>query len=562
MIDMTFSLYELERDNKSRAIALISGDRDFGHLLGKIHHTPPVSNLFLILLRQCQIDRNLSNVVDKVIQLNYAEKSDNQSEQKQNESKKKKIMISLTNLMDITKTFQLKTSSTNNAENIKQEVFSKNKLQNANKQQLVLLFNGKELKKTDTLKKCGVRDGDGIMWYFNKDKLKQIAPNANKKKSKKICLKFQNLSSDQIFELNAKRSHKIYYLKQEIYTKHKETKDTKLSMEEIVIYHEGKELMEMQQINSYDLKDGDTLIWYTDQNRTNQKKSKKEKKKKLKIKISFVHQGEPQKYDKFELESTVINSIFNLKTRVAQKYKLNQKEIEFIFKETILCDKKTLKNYNITSNAEIIWTNLKSMNESKNDKMPSLSWKFPELESMIMPENKDPNLQKLQTSDKKEDELEVQTEITVIVQHETKTHLFTMNENNLILDLKDKIKERLSINPSHQTLTFKGQTLNDYDKGHILNAYGFADGDTIHLNVNMVPISFDVEVLGSEIIKNLSFVNKDTVSYLKEELFKRCGLMPSQQILTFDGNVMSDSYSLYRYGISKGSLIKLNIKDT
>jgi len=71
LIDMAFSLYELERDRKSRAIALISGDKDFGHLLSKIHHTPPVSHSFLILLRQIQINRNLSNAVDEVIQLDF-----------------------------------------------------------------------------------------------------------------------------------------------------------------------------------------------------------------------------------------------------------------------------------------------------------------------------------------------------------------------------------------------------------------------------------------------------------------------------------------------------------
>eukprot|EP01084_Bolivina_argentea_P078207 141889_1 len=92
MIDMTFCLYELERDNKSRALALISGDKDFGHLLSKIQNQPPISNTFLILLRYCHIDKNLSNVVDHVIQLNYGSNKNklNKNDEKKSPDKKKK----------------------------------------------------------------------------------------------------------------------------------------------------------------------------------------------------------------------------------------------------------------------------------------------------------------------------------------------------------------------------------------------------------------------------------------------------------------------------------------
>ena len=42
---------------------------DFGHLLSKIHHTPPISHQYLILLRPTSFDPNLTNTVDEVIQL-------------------------------------------------------------------------------------------------------------------------------------------------------------------------------------------------------------------------------------------------------------------------------------------------------------------------------------------------------------------------------------------------------------------------------------------------------------------------------------------------------------
>ena len=50
MIDMMHEMYELGCNNKSKAIALISGDKDFGYLLSKMHREPPISHLYLILL--------------------------------------------------------------------------------------------------------------------------------------------------------------------------------------------------------------------------------------------------------------------------------------------------------------------------------------------------------------------------------------------------------------------------------------------------------------------------------------------------------------------------------
>eukprot|EP01084_Bolivina_argentea_P212197 360744_1 len=59
IFDITFSLYELQRDNKSRPIAIISSNKDFGHLLSNIHNTLPISHQFLILLHDKSIDPNL-----------------------------------------------------------------------------------------------------------------------------------------------------------------------------------------------------------------------------------------------------------------------------------------------------------------------------------------------------------------------------------------------------------------------------------------------------------------------------------------------------------------------
>lgn len=50
LVDIALKVYQLEKHKKSNAIALISGDKDFGHLLSRIHKESPISHSFLILL--------------------------------------------------------------------------------------------------------------------------------------------------------------------------------------------------------------------------------------------------------------------------------------------------------------------------------------------------------------------------------------------------------------------------------------------------------------------------------------------------------------------------------
>eukprot|EP01083_Nonionella_stella_P088935 248081_1 len=67
LVDIALHLYELEKYKKSHVIALISGDKDFGHLLSRIHKEPPVSHSLLILWKRNCVNPNLSNNVDFVI---------------------------------------------------------------------------------------------------------------------------------------------------------------------------------------------------------------------------------------------------------------------------------------------------------------------------------------------------------------------------------------------------------------------------------------------------------------------------------------------------------------
>eukprot|EP01084_Bolivina_argentea_P278200 475153_1 len=67
--DIDFNLYELERDHKCGAIALISGDSDFGYTLNKIRYEPPISKTYLVLLNSNKVNENFLNTAHKVIDI-------------------------------------------------------------------------------------------------------------------------------------------------------------------------------------------------------------------------------------------------------------------------------------------------------------------------------------------------------------------------------------------------------------------------------------------------------------------------------------------------------------
>ena len=58
-----------------------------------------------------------------------------------------------------------------------------------------------------------------------------------------------------------------------------------------------------------------------------------------------------------------------------------------------------------------------------------------------------------------------------------------IHENNTIMKLKNKINDKLCIEPGHQRLIFQGSPLNN-DK--MVSDYGIKDGSTIHLILQLL----------------------------------------------------------------------------
>eukprot|EP01084_Bolivina_argentea_P126440 223880_1 len=265
IFDITFSLYELERDNKSRPIAIISADKDFGHLLSNIHNTSPISHQFLILLHDNSIDPNLSNAVDGIIQLSQQLYIKNEKTQKLT-AKNNKIPIKFEHLNSDHETFvlEIKIKKNNIVSNIRDMVQRRNIRFNLPKKALVLLFNGNTLNDNTKVTNIGLFQNDTIMWYYDMNIIhdqnddRKIKNNSlDVKKSNLITIHLQEPFNKKIFTIRVDPTQiSIQGIKNHI-RKHAGYRTSKA----ITLEFKGKTLLNKYMMDHYDICDGDNLIW-------------------------------------------------------------------------------------------------------------------------------------------------------------------------------------------------------------------------------------------------------------------------------------------------------------
>ena len=75
LVDLALDLYEWKGHNICNAVVLISGDKDFGNILGRIHNCPEIAKLILIRLprndgRELPVNRNLYANLDYIVDSN------------------------------------------------------------------------------------------------------------------------------------------------------------------------------------------------------------------------------------------------------------------------------------------------------------------------------------------------------------------------------------------------------------------------------------------------------------------------------------------------------------
>ena len=130
--------------------------------------------------------------------------------------------------------------------------------------------------------------------------------------------------------------------------------------------------------------------------------------------------------------------------------------------------------------------------------------------------------------------------------------VLTVDPNQTIYDVKDKVNDKAGIPVDEQRFVFSDQPLLDDRKQ--LSDYGIKHGDT----VNMEPMQICVEEPNRKKTHTLDVEPTDTIGDVKKKIEKQCGIPEDQQRLKCDGKPLdSDNLTLRDCGIKHKSTLNL-----
>jgi uncharacterized ubiquitin-like protein YukD len=117
--------------------------------------------------------------------------------------------------------------------------------------------------------------------------------------------------------------------------------------------------------------------------------------------------------------------------------------------------------------------------------------------------------------------------------------------------IKAKVRDETGMEPDDQHLLFNGAELEDGSKS--LSEYGIEDGSTLHMGMVIY-----VETLTGEEV-TLAVLPTDTISEIKDRIKDATGIEPTDQHLTFNGELLDDgTKTLAECNIVDGSILKIN----
>ena len=109
--------------------------------------------------------------------------------------------------------------------------------------------------------------------------------------------------------------------------------------------------------------------------------------------------------------------------------------------------------------------------------------------------------------------------------------------------IKSMIQDREGIHPDEQKLLFAGRQLKD---GEMLSTYHFQNNSTIELSlVKRGELQIDIKLSEKTITLTVDYSN--TVENVKTMINDKEHISPNQQILTFDGMILQDRYTVGNY---------------
>ena len=124
--------------------------------------------------------------------------------------------------------------------------------------------------------------------------------------------------------------------------------------------------------------------------------------------------------------------------------------------------------------------------------------------------------------------------------------------------VKSKIQDKEGVPPDQMIIYYKGKQLED---NRLLSDYNIQNHDTIIMTLRMRGHTYrKIYIKNGEQTTILEVCFCYDVGYLKERIFKKTGIKPQVQKLSFKGKAFDkENESIQTYGLEEGSVIDLEI---